>query len=274
MKIIKSLKNLSLLVGVLTLSFISVPEANAAQNATVNLTPVGDNSELAGLLLQDPNNTYTYSSPLSPTQTQITPEDTGRWYGWTLDPAAYKPCEQAVAQSVRIAARNDLQSEGSPDWSVMVLVSYNENLDIEPLTPNRPVLQGYSPDQVPFYVGRWSSDIFTYPNSEEGMGTGIEGPMEAIWSLTSLASGDQLILGVGHDAEDFTVGLQTTIESVTITYDDSGCPVAPTPSASSTTPPPSSPKTGDALSMIAATSAATAAIFLILRTAKKLKAKH
>lgn len=265
---------LLLILSVSTL--LTVGNTNALQTASISLNIVPSGSWLAAKLTETPGS-YVYAESLSPTQTLVTSENTGRWYGWSFDPNTSKPCAQATAQSVKIRARNDATVEGSPDWSVMVLVSIDNDAEtVEPLTPERPVIEGYSPDQIPLYVGRWSSDIFNYPNTEEGMGTGIEGPMEAIWNIESLQPGEELTLGVGHDAEDGTTGLQTTIESVEVTYDTTQCastdPSAPTTPA--TTIPPTSPKSGLVVNLIVWSSILISSLVLLFVAAKRLKKAH
>lgn len=256
----------AIIVSIFLVLAVPLSSSASSQYLPITLVPLTSDSDIADQLASS----YTYLEPISPTQTQVTVENEGHWYGWAFNPYNSLPCEQATPQSVRIRASNSLETEGLPDWSVMVLASYDGSA-ISPLTPARPVVEGYSPDLSPFYVGRWSDGAEGFPPATAEWGIGIEGPMEAVWDISSLSSTDQLALGVGHDAEDGTTGLQTTVESVVVTYDTTACDPQDDPGS---IPTPTSPKTGSVAIIIVATSAATAAILLTLKTAKKLKAKH
>lgn len=248
----------------------------SSQSVSLELTKITAGSELAGQLTAATS--YTYLEPLSSAQTQITPENEGHWYGWTFNPYEFLPCEQATPQSVRIRASNSLESEGSPDWSVMTIASYNESSTPSVLTPDRPAIEGYSPDQLPFYVGRWSEGSEAFPPLTSDWAIGIAGPMEATWDVSSVDSSDRLALGVGHDAEDGTLGLQTTVESVVATYDTSGCDPQTTDSPSptnltlGTTVKP--PKTGQVIGIILWLSILISSIALTIRLASNLRSKH
>lgn len=269
------LKNIKIfsLFTIFTLTGIFNFNTLAATTESLTLEPILTTSNLSSQIVGQTS--YTYLDPLNDSQTQITNEDEGHWYAWSFNVLDQLPCPSATMQSIRVVASNTLETEGNPDWAVMVLANIEDD-SITPLLPTKPVTEGYSPDLLPYYVGRWSEGVSDFPPATTEWGIGIAGPMEAIWEVSGLDINNDFALAIGHDAEDGTVGLQTNIQAVEVTFDDSSCdgvPAPTTPGGSSSLTP-STPKTGTVSSVIIATSIAIAAIFLTLKTAKRLKSKH
>lgn len=268
-KAIKLFASLPFLV--ISSGVFSLQASASSQTVSSTLDPVTAGSSLASLLTA--SSSYTYLEPLSSTQTQVTPENEGHWYGWTFDPFDSLPCSEAVPQTVRIRANNALTSEGNPDWSVMILGS-TDGAAVDALTPQRPVIEGYSPDGAPVYVGRWSLGSEAFPPATSDWAIGIAGQMEAVWDISTLESGKQLALGSGHDAEDGTTGLQTTIESVEVTYDTTECNSITSPTTPAPTTPPTTPKTGAVINIVILTAVLIASLAILAKGTNHLKSKH
>lgn len=274
MKLTINLKNILItLLALLALNSLSLPASAASQNLSFSMTPVESGSDLASLITA--SSPYSYLRPLSSTQTQVTAENEGHWYAWTLNPFSSLPCPQAKPSSINVKAQNSLTTEGNPDWGALILAA-TDGSTAAPITPQRPVTEGYSPDAMPIYVGRWSVGAEAFPPATAEWGIGIAGPMEAVWDLADLEPGWQLALGVGHDSEDGTTGLQTTIESVTVTYDTTDCDQTADQSSttSSNTSSVNSPKTGQITNLVIWSAALASGLFVLLKLAKHLKSKH
>ncbi|HRV76386.1 MAG: hypothetical protein H6799_00165 [Candidatus Nomurabacteria bacterium] len=271
---IKSLITKTTIVLLAVLSPLITPsEIFALKTEPVTLQEVPASSSLAPQIVG--SSTYTYVEPFSNAQTEVTNENEGHWYGWTFNVADLLPCPSATLHSLHILANNSLETEGNPDWSVMSLSNVVDGTS-SPVIPQRPVTQGFSPDVAPHFVGRWSVGSENFPPATSEWSIGIEGPMEATWDVSGLDLNNDFLLAVGHDAEDETVGLQTTIQSVEALFDDSSCDSAPPTSNNNQNSPqtPNSPKTGSIGSIILLLSILIAMIFLTLKTAQRLKSKH
>lgn len=259
---------LSLFATLLSI-FASLPASASIQTESLALQIVPTSSPLTELLTAAGE--YTYLEPLSTTQTQITPENEGHWYGWTFDPYASLPCAQATPLTAQIRVLNSLQSEGNPDWSVIVLAS-TDGSTVAPIEPERPLIEGFSPGSTP-YAGRWSIGAEDFPPATTEWAIGITGAIEAVWNISSLTPSNQLVIGSGHDAEDGTTGLQTTVESVEVTYDTTQC-ASTNPSSPAVTTPPTSPKTGLVVNLIVWSSILISSLALLFVAAKRLKKTH
>lgn len=246
-------------IVVLSLAFIA-PQAlplsvNAAtQTQSVGLTPVLADSDLVSNA-----NLGIYLEPASATQTQVTPENETHMYGWTFNPYSHLPCEQASPLTFKLRATSSLDTEGGQSWSVLYLAKYSGSA-ATPLNPQTPVIEGYSPEDTPILVGRWSPGTEGIPVEEA---TGTAGVLEAVWDISGLSSSEQVGVAINNRADEGTTGLLTTIEYAQVSYDTTACSITASP-----------PETGIVTGLVVGISAALAALFLILRTAKKLKARH
>jgi hypothetical protein len=265
-----------ILAAVLILMATNIsPSANAAvQTTNLDLTA---NSSDNPLFNSETDTTASFngigitnnSTEASGSSTSLD-SDLNHIYTWRLSPSD-SICSEATLQGLSLSSTASAEVEGNPDLSAMMLYAVEPSRQYN--VGNYTITSGVDYADV--------TGFFTPPNNlgiygvirgtATVFGGSIAGVMEATWDVSSFPIGTQFGVMVQQDTEDGTSALQTTIDEAILSYDDSECAVV---SPLSTTPTPSSPKTGDAISMISATAAATAAIFLILRTAKKLKAKH
>lgn len=251
------MKLLKLSVSLLSFALLLCPflaHSSSAAQQEIDLTPVPlqNSTEIQNL---DP----TYSSNNTVTQTGVTTDDWLSYY-WTITLPTELPCPTASFTGLRIASNTTVQTEGEPDGVTMYLYKGIEGI------PYGTPISGSAAG--PGGIGRLNNDSAEYESSD----LGIAGPLEAIWDISDYELGEALTFRISHDAEDGTVGEQTTINKISAIYDDASCtPQVQTPVS---TDAPKTPKTGAVATVVVAASAAIAAILITLKSAKRLKVRH
>jgi hypothetical protein len=196
----------------------------------VNLT-FDDNDD--PLLNDDPTTTATYGgfginsgSEGSPEQTTAD-SGTNRRYTWrTPSLRDQLPlCSNAQLTSLRVQADVTTTTEGDPDLVTLALYRI-DGADMYSLG-NYTVQQGY--DVAP------TTAFVTPPNglgvyavgrgTPAQLGGQIAGTLEATWDLSSFDIDDQFGIMIQQDAEDGSTDVQTTIQTVELTYDNEDCVV-------------------------------------------------
>lgn len=222
-------KALNLLYSLLLFGLLQLGHSQVFATSQQTVLPTTPLLDTSGLPI---NADYAYQTPPSSTQTLVTPENEGAWYVWALDTSPPSSCPTAVLKSIHIKALNTLSQEGNPDWA-SIGVAYTGNSGFGMVAPSMPTTSGYTTNGY-FFVGRWSIGAETHGQVTPEAAIGIAGDMEDDWDLSSLdLSGiSQFYVSVGHDAEDGTQGLQTTLQSIVGTFDTSSCdpqtiPLAP-----------------------------------------------
>lgn len=212
----KKIYSLAFIVFLFNLSQISTASTYASsQKVDLVASPLSDTSNLPA------SSDYPFVTPLSSSQTQVTPENDGRWYVWALDTSPPVSCPSAKLQSIQIRANNTLDQEGNPDWAA-VGIGYTGTSGFGMVTPDSPTITGYTTNGFPF-VGRWSIGADLNGQVEPAAAIGIAGQMADNWDVSTLTGVTQFYISVGHDAEDGTQGLQTTLQSIVATFDTSSC---------------------------------------------------
>ena len=189
----------------------------------------------------NPSTTTTYGavltrgSELAPGETTVD-SGTNLFYTWKLDDLTSRTCSQASIESIHAVANVTATTEGTPDLAAVGLYVLDGT-------------GGYMLDNYAITTGvdfRTSSAGFTPPNNEGifavGRGTFgdlggvISGQLDATWDVSGLPLSSEIGVIVQNDAENSTVDLQTTFQSIVVNYDDSGCSTNQPPTINPTTP--------------------------------------
>jgi hypothetical protein len=182
----------------------------------------------------NPSTTTTYGavltrgSELAPGETTVD-SGTNLFYTWKLDDLTSRTCSQASIESIHAVANVTATTEGTRDLAAVGLYVLDGT-------------GGYMLDNYAITTGvdfRTSSAGFTPPNNEGifavGRGTFgdlggvISGQLDATWDVSGLPLSSEIGVIVQNDAENSTVDLQTTFQSIVVNYDDSSCTTPPDP---------------------------------------------
>jgi hypothetical protein len=196
----------------------------------VNLT-FDDNDD--PLLNDDPTTTATYGGLGINSGSEGTPEQTSADSGTNLRYTWRMPslrdqlplCSNAQLTSLRVVADVTATSEGDPD--LVTLAVYRIDGANMYALGDYTISQGY--DVAP------TTAFVTPPNglgvyavgrgTPAQLGGQIAGTIEASWDLSSFDIDDQFGIMVQQDTEDGSTDVQTTIQTVELTYDDENCVV-------------------------------------------------
>ncbi|MCA9331186.1 hypothetical protein KC957_03985 [Candidatus Saccharibacteria bacterium] len=152
---------------------------------------------------------------VSDNSTGITPTNEYYVYAWDVD-LTQPPCTNAQLTGLHIIADTVADTEGDPD-GVTLAVMTDDGGGATPLLTYSPPVSGQDSGTG---IGRLNTST---PNPPTILDLGIAGPLETTWDLTGYDTNDPLSIVVSHDAQDGTVGEQTTLSTVELTYDDANC---------------------------------------------------
>ncbi len=221
---IKKIKILSVLpLFLLTLAVIPIPKANAAtKTVELSTTPASDDPYA---VLGAPNVSGTGVDliiPPSATTTQLDDASTmsGTPTGYTWRVTMPELCDGAQIQSVRVVM--DVEAAAETGYSGVISAIYSGSDDMffrDNYTINEGEdVQAWSPAPWPAYaIDRGIEDDGFFPAN-----LGVDGTLDATWDLVDYNPSDTLGIFIQHWLTGTTTA-QTTIQSVTLSYDDSEC---------------------------------------------------
>jgi hypothetical protein len=218
-----------LMLFALSTILIPAPNANAASKTLELSTSISSDDPYVNISGQKVSELdVDLSTPLDVTKTQIDSvednETSGPWgYTWHINMPDM--CEGTQFQSIRLITDSETQNE-SP-LSGIFLALYGGSLDELEFRDDYTVNNGYGADLD------WFPVPYPTPAVERGIGDGenyfpsslgFDGVLDVSWDITDYILGNTLGIYVQHwIADGSTTIAQTTIESVTLTYDDSAC---------------------------------------------------
>lgn len=213
----KKLMNLQIFVAAAAMVFVVLPPhqvSAAVKTASLSTVPTSDDPIISGGV----SVSSTGVDLVSPLDEKSTRQDTGmgRPYGYTWRISLPQLCSGAKLQKVRVVTDTVAQNEEPGGGILLGLYDSNGMIDNYTIHEGEDMNTWYLGFDAPV-VDRGLSDGTIFPAD-----LGYSGQLDATWDISDHVAGEQL----GIYIQQWLIGdtqAQTTIQSVELTYDDSGC---------------------------------------------------